>query len=179
MKTKKQIINRIFSFATLALILAFSLVLSGCSGLVRKVQAKDLMDGLNAESVENKKVDDIFRTQMADFSLKLFNESLKEGENSLISPLSVMLALSMTANGADGNTLEQMRSMLGGIISLEDLNKYLYTYSKDLQSKGESSLDIANSIWFKNDEGKLTVNKDFLQKNANYYMADAYSSEFD
>lgn len=36
---------------------------------------------------------------------------MKEGENTLVSPLSVMSALVMTANGAKGETLRQMEDI--------------------------------------------------------------------
>ena len=36
------------------------------------------------------------------YDVRLFQTSMEEGKNILISPLSVLYALSMTANGADG-----------------------------------------------------------------------------
>ena len=42
----------------------------------------------------------------------------------------------------------------------------------------EIQLNIANSIWFKNDDS-LMVNQDFLQKNADYYEASVYAADFD
>lgn len=179
MKIKEIIQNKNISIITIAIIISFSLALSACSNFGPKVQAADLMEGISAKNAQGKKIDEEFTKQMADFSLKLFNESKKDDENSLVSPLSVMLALAMAANGGDGETLEQMQEMLGGTITLEELNKYLYTYAKDLPNDAKASLEIANSIWFRNEEGRLSVEKEFLQTNADYYMADAYSSEFD
>lgn len=63
-----------------------------------------------------------------DFAVRLFQQNLKSGEDVLISPLSVLCALSMTANGADGETLAQMEQVFGD--SIENLNSYLYTYAK-------------------------------------------------
>ena len=67
--------------------------------------------------------------------MELFKRSVAEKENSLFSPLSVLLALAMTANGADSETLAEMEAVLGKDISLEDLNEYLYTYVKHLPSE--------------------------------------------
>jgi serpin B len=165
--------------AALALVLTFSLVLSACSGAGNKVYADDLMEGITPATVSGKETDERFISKMADFALQIFKESNKQDANSLVSPLSVMLALSMTANGAAGQTMEEMVEMLGGDISLADLNKYLYTYANELPSTEGSKLKIANSIWFRKDEGRFTAEKDFLQTNADYYMADAYKAEFD
>jgi serpin B len=46
----------------------------------------------------------------------------------LISPVSALIALSMMANGADGSTLSQMEQVLGAGMSVDEINKYLYTY---------------------------------------------------
>ena len=91
--------------------------------------------------------------------------SCNRGDESF--PLSVMLALSMTANGAKGETLVQMETLLGGDIPMETLNEYLYSYIKALPSEKTAKLNSANSIWFR-DNG-FTAEKAFLQKNADYY----------
>lgn len=89
-----------------------------------------------------------------------------------------MLALAMTANGAEGETLVQMQNALGGM-DIEDLNKYLSSYVKNLPSSDKSKITLANSIWLRDDKNRLNVNDDFLKANANYYSADAYSAPFD
>ena len=48
-----------------------------------------------------------YASAAADFSMKLFQNSMDSQKNSVISPLSVYLALGMTANGAEENTLDQ------------------------------------------------------------------------
>ncbi len=74
-----------------------------------------------------------------------------------------MLALSMTANGANGETLKQMRNLLGGEIPMETLNEYLYSYIKALPSEKTAKLNIANSVWFRDND--FAAEKSFLQKN--------------
>ena len=68
----------------------------------------------------------------------------------------------MTANGAKGETLAQMESLLGGDIPMETLNEYLYSYIKALPSEKTAKLNIANSIWFR-DNG-FTAEKAFCRK---------------
>lgn len=141
--------------------------------------AVDLMDGVSGGAVKDRATDDRFIGSQAEFALKLFKESADDGKNSLVSPLSVMLALAMTANGASGNTLEEMESLLGGDIPLGELNEYLRTYIKALPSSEKAKLAIANSIWYKDDSSAITVKDEFLKKNAAYYDASVYKAPFD
>lgn len=144
-----------------------------------RVQAADLMAGLGAKPVEGKEADANFIGSAADFALELFKKTVDKEENSLVSPLSVLLALAMTANGADTQTLAEMEEVLGGHIPLAELNEYLYSYVKTLPSAKKAKLTIANSIWFRDEAARLTVERDFLQRNADYYGAAAYKSPFD
>lgn len=166
-----------FTILSLLLICTIMLNITACS---MKVQAADLMDGVKANTVSGEEVDEKFINSQMKLYVDLFKSSFNksENENMLVSPLSVQLALAMTANGANGQTKEEMEKLLGGELSIEKLNKYLYTYVNSLPSEEKCKLEIANSIWFRDDE-KLTVNKDFLQTNADYYDAQAYKSPFD
>ncbi len=113
---------------------------------------------------------------IADFSVNLFKASFDESKNTLVSPLSVISALSMTANGAAGNTLTQFENLFGA--DIPSLNGYLLSYVKNLPSDKLYKLNLANSIWFTDDE-RFTVNEEFLQINAGYYGADIYRAPFD
>lgn len=164
----------------LSILLVCSIVLN-LTGCATKVQAADLMEGVKANIVPGKAADDAFAQSQMRLAVDLFQSSVLESkdENVLISPLSIQLALAMTANGADVNTKAEMEALLGGEISLEDLNEYLYSYVNNLPSAEKYKLQIANSIWFRDDEGRLQVEKGFLQKNADYYGAQAYKAVFD
>ena len=163
---------------SIMLLCSMALNLTGCA---TKVQAADLMEGVKANTVTGKTADDAFAQSQIRLAVDLFQSSVLESkdENVLISPLSIQLALAMTANGAAGETRNEMEALLGGEITLEDLNEYLYSYVSNLPSSEKYKLQIANSIWFRDDEGRLQVEKDFLQKNADYYGAQAYKSAFD
>ena len=166
--------------AILSLIMVCSMAVN-LTGCATKVQAADLMEGVKANTVTGKAADDAFAQSQMRLAVELFQSSVLESrdENVLISPLSIQLALAMTANGANGNTKAEMEALLGGEISLEDLNEYLYSYVNNLSSAEKYKLQIANSIWLRDDEGRLQVEKDFLQKNADYYGAQAYKAAFD
>nr|MBE6545272.1 serine protease [Oscillospiraceae bacterium] len=138
------------------------------------VQAVDLMDGISPNKVVAS--GDLSRGNAAvtDFSVRLF-KATDGGGNIFISPMSVLCALAMTANGAEGETLSQMEQVLG--MTTDDLNEYLYSYINSLPEGRKYKLKIANSIWFSNDP-LLAVNKSFLQKNADYYGAEIYKTPF-
>lgn len=172
---KKLLISLCCFMLCITLVLGFS----GCGSLFPVARATDLMKDVKAETVIGKNADNRFTGQMAAMSAELFKRSAAEGKNTLVSPLSVAMSLAMTANGADGETLKQMAELIGGDISVDELNEYFYGYIKNLPSEPKAKLGIANSIWFRDDENRLKVEKDFLQTNADYYNAGAYKAPFD
>lgn len=170
MSLKKRILAALLCLAVLLPLAA----MSGCT----HISADNLSDGVLPGEVTGKKTDRTFEESSADFALKLFRATARGEENALVSPLSVMLALAMTANGAKGETKAQMEALLGGGMDIEDLNGYLYTYMKSLPSSEKAKLALANSVWFRDTES-LDVRAAFLQKNADYYSADVYKAPFD
>ena len=111
------------SIVSLILLCTLALNLTAC---VMPVQAKSLMDGVVPSNIIVSDDMDAGNKAMTDFALRLFKASGKDGESTLISPLSVIYALAMTANGANGETLKQMENVLG--MSVDELNPYLYSY---------------------------------------------------
>ena len=107
------------------------------------------------------------------FALDLLRKTAKAGENTLVSPYSVSQALGMTANGAEGATLEEMETVLGG--PMDTLNPAFYTMRSNMSTNDFVKLSTANSIWVKNG---YPVRSDFLQKNADFYDADAFAAPF-
>lgn len=161
--------KRIYA-ALLAALLPVSF-LAGCA-----MPAEDLMKNIIPNPVYARELEDVSDAAVTDFAVRLFQSSLQEGGNTLISPLSVLAALSMTANGARGETLTQMESVLG--MPVEELNTWLHIYLANLPEAEQYKMRIANSVWF-TDEPSFTVNEDFLQTNADYYSAGIYKAPFD
>ena len=125
-------------------------------------------------------ISDDFAREYYEFTLSLLSKTAEKDENTLVSPLSVMTALAMTANGADGETKAQMESALGGFSS-DELNSYLYSFTDSLAVTSESEnapvIRSANSVWIK-DAPSLAVNGTFLSTCAAYYGADIYKVDF-
>lgn len=155
----------------LALLVAGTLL---CSALVgcTKTYATDLMDGVKEGMPTEVQVQEETWAGMYDFSVKLLQTTCDRGENTLVSPMSVLSALTMTANGARGETLAQMEDTLGGTV--EQLNGAL----AGLGQEEDSPLYLANSIWFA-EGGRITPDPDFLQVNADYYRAGVFEAPFD
>lgn len=149
----------------------------GCSTADAKITAEDQMTDIEPENVtENISAAEHFDNAGSDFAIQLFKEIVNEEENVLISPLSVYPALAMTANGANNNTLSQMEQTLR--MPIHELNEALHSYISALPNEETSKLYLANSIWLR-DEEDLTINKAFLQTNANWYNAQIYKTSFD
>ena len=111
----------------------------------------------------------------ANLALRLLREIPEHDKNELISPLSVMLALAMTSNGAWGETRGEMEAVLG--MSVEELNDFLNSFVQSLKNTEDASLVSANSVWISNDRG-LEVRSDFIEKVVRYYDAGIVSAPF-
>ncbi|MBP1736329.1 MAG: proteinase inhibitor serpin [Oscillospiraceae bacterium] len=168
-------LHRILAGLLCLVLVAAPLPLSACG---TTIQSENLMEGVQQQ---NALLLSTARTQeeteaIADFDVRLFQSGSASGESALISPLSVLCALAMTANGANGETLSQMEQVFG--LSDEELNNFLGAYLSNLPSSDKYKVSVANSIWLKDDD-TLTVNPSFLQQNANYYGASVYRAAFD
>jgi serpin B len=107
-----------------------------------------------------------------DFDIEIFKQSYEIDENVVISPLSIKLAMSMVAEGANGETLEQMQTVLGIDENSKDLYKEILENSVETD---DINIDIANSIWI-NDN--FTLQDDFLNTVNNYYKAKVENLNF-
>lgn len=170
----------------LALTMALIIVLSGCG--VRKTvctryNAKELtqdIEGVKA-NLDYKPGED-YQIAMADAFIRLFKENLAEEDdkdaNVMISPMSIIMALCMTANGSSGETRAEFTKFFG--MDPEELSKAFFMYVNQYVSEDEeqkTKIDFANSVWFK--ENSVEVKKEFLQKCVGYYDAEVFEAPFD
>ena len=102
------------------------------------------------------------------FSSALFGTLPGNGENRMISPLSVHLALDMLMNGAGGATKETFEKALCEGSSAEEFHKELSAYLKELPVTDDASLSFANSIWANK---TLHMKYRFSAVNRSYYNA--------
>lgn len=106
------------------------------------------------------------------------NELMPKDENYMFSPLSIKLALAMTAVGADGETKAEMLETLG-IDDLDEFNEFAEQIIGEYGKKEAIKLEIANSLWLNTDyyHGDVQFADDFAAVIAKYY--DAASEEVD
>ena len=169
--------KRKFTSLTLtSAILISALSLSACQS-EKPLETTDLMTGIKAASHETVKPDDAFKNAYDNFSVELLKKCFDGKSNTLISPLSVSSALTMTANGANGQTKDEMEKVLGSGMPLDELNIYLSSFSGSLTSGEDFKLKNANSIWFIKDNN-FNVNNEFLQTNAAFYHAEIYKRAY-
>jgi len=75
------------------------------------------------------------------------------GENTIISPVSISMALGMTLNGAAGATYDSMQSVLGFQgLSREEINQsYRHLLDQLFTLDPDVLMEIANSIWIRDE----------------------------
>jgi len=113
------------------------------------------------------------------FGFNIFNQLILEDkdQNIFISPLSILLALAMTYNGAVGDTSKAMADALEfSGFDLEELN----TGFKDLMISIENAdsdieLSIANSIWM---NLGFEAKEDFIERNKKYFSSEVREIDF-
>ena len=112
---------------------------------------------------------------LAAFGLSLLRDArAQEGGAVLLSPLSVALALSMAANGAEGDTLDQLEEVLGGGVPLDELNAACAQLTADLSGLGGSTkCSIANSLWC---DPAGQVREDFVGKCRGMFDAQVFQT---
>ena len=106
----------------------------------------------------------------ADFSLELACNMLQEGSNGMVSPLSAMFALTMAADGAQGDTLKEMEDALK--MPIDELNQVMVRYRSD------DVLQIANSIWL-NKEFDMGLSEEYADTIEKYAHAELFEEIFD
>lgn len=100
-------------------------------------------------------------------------------ENLVISPLSISMALSMTQNGAAGETLGALQKTLNlSGMDVAAVNDAIATQIASLEAADSSSqLALANSLWAR--DGGITLNPEFVQAAESSYQAEARVLDFD
>ena len=113
------------------------------------------------------------------FAFNIFNQLIEEdgGQNIFISPLSILLALAMTYNGAVGETaLGMADAMEFEGMDMEELNQGFSDLMISILSADKSvELSIANSIWQRQD---FDASQDFIETNKKYYNSEVKKLDF-
>ncbi|HEY9743997.1 MAG TPA: serpin family protein [Coleofasciculaceae cyanobacterium] len=168
-------------------VVAASIVLAGIVGglMAQKINADPLVNSqkpgrpaLTAQS-PNPQMNSQLVDANTKFGFKLFSEILKQDSkrNVFVSPTSVAIALSMTYNGASGETQEAMAKALElQGMSLQDVNQANQVLKTTLENADpDVQLSIANSLWARKG---VSFKPDFMQRNQEFYKAKVTELDF-
>jgi len=94
---------------------------------------------------------------------------MPQNENYMISPFSIKMAMMMAANGADGETRQEILNAFG-IESIDEYNEFSKDIIKKYTSNEKVKLNVANSIWLNNDREALAkFDDDFTKVIEDYF----------
>jgi serpin B len=110
------------------------------------------------------------------FAFRLLN-ALYEGKSMVASPLSLQMALSLAASGAQGETLQEILDALGfGALGKDGMNEYSQSLLNQLPAVDTSiCLQMANAMVVRDD---IKVVDSYRNNLATYYYANAESLDF-
>ncbi len=134
--------------------------------------SRDQTDPVVSDLIPNEKSAKIIAADNQ-FGFELFkkvNASLDVPKNTMISPMSVSLALAMVYNGTAGNTKTQMEKMLHKAgLTPDDINQsYKDLVAALISHDPKVELSISNAIFYRK---TFSIKNDFITTNQNYYQS--------
>ena len=163
---------------TLMILAAALLLLPACEKLNREEDLKreDLTEPV---PIELTKAEEVVRNASNDFGMKVFAGLLSKakGREVSFSPLSLSLALAMTAEGAENDTWKQFADVIGwGTAGKEEVGAY---YRKMIDGLVKTdplvSFTSCNSVWAAK---TLTMYDTYTSLLKQYFSAENYSVDF-
>lgn len=128
------------------------------------------------EAVKNLEKMQDTSNKVKDISMELFKESVSEGKNSMISPVSILMAMAMAENGAAAGSRTQIEKAFE--CTTEELSDWLKNWMTSLKTGENTRMNVANSFWFRDAEG-LKVKENYLKTIKDGLDAQAYKAPFD
>jgi len=119
------------------------------------------------------------RNAYVDYALELFRQSHTAGENSMISPASVMFAMDMVAMGAKGETLSQMTDTLTPGLSSEESVSLAYSFMQRINNSNGVEFHVANSAWIEESVLGGVIEDSYVENLEEYFDAEAEVLPFD
>jgi len=174
---------KIFLMTTVITALLISVISFGCSSQETTSGSKNTGNLPAVSSEESDKLAENTGEGLVgantEFAFNMFRELMDEdkGENIFISPLSILLALAMTYNGAVGETADAMaEAMEFSGMEMEELNRgFSNLMISIINADSDVEISIANSIWQRSD---FEPEKDFIDTNKQYYNSEVRKLDF-
>lgn len=183
-------INKIKKYFIVYLLL-FLLILTGCTKGNESINFKQTDNFKTLNDVEvvdkdylsyleaNNELTSLQTASLNEFTNVTSKELFKEEINYIYSPISLYMALSMLAQGADNDTLNEILSLLQGSSNdtLDEINNTMQlVFNHNSYSNKLGLAQMANSIWIRKG---FPVKDEFVNKLSDYYYANAYQTNFD
>jgi len=172
----------VFVVLTIVVFLSNTAFLCSCSREPAGETSKEEPDEKISVEESDEVADSIDRNLVSantGFGFKIFKELILEDkdQNIFISPLSILLALAMTYNGAMDDTNLAMAEALGFKgFDMEELNSGFHDLMISIKN-ADSDIDlaIANSIWYKLG---FKAKEDFVERNKKYFSSEVNEIDF-
>lgn len=137
----------------------------GSSSVVQRNRKYDITLTRSQQEIANGNVE---------FAFSMFdkvNDLETREPNWIMSPLSASIALSMAANGTDGNSQKQIRDALGySGLQMDEVNDYYHYLCNELKAVDNSAkFNFANSVWLDNE---FSFYDSFVKTNKKMYDAE-------
>ena len=145
-------------------------MLTGCAA---SGGVKNLTDGVEPVDMDAVGTDDY--TMIGDLGAGLMQyPAAQNDENPVLSPLSAYLCLAMLMPGAKENTKAEFEKIMGA--DWQYVSALAANIASELTGvKGNTRLDIANSIW--TDDDKAVIEEEWLKTVKAYFGPDIYSAD--
>lgn len=121
---------------------------------------------------------DTFINNSSNLAIKMLKSEKYDTENTAIAPLSVSVSLSALANGANQNTLKELKTFLGNNNNSTDTFNQCSSYITQRMSffnNEENGIFNVNSVWISD---SWSPKRSFLQKYDNFYNSFVYKIDF-
>lgn len=143
-------------------------MLTGCAA---SGGVKNLTDGVEPVDMDAVGTDDY--TMIGDLGAGLMQyAAAQEAENPVLSPLSAYLCLAMLMPGANENTKAEFEKIMGA--DWQYVSALAANIASELTGvKGNTRLDIANSIW--TDDDKAVIEEEWLRTVKAYFGPEVYT----
>ena len=179
----RYIIKKVFTLA-LCICLMFSLTACGQENeseiselsVETSQEEKKQDDKESEEAVKNLEKMKDTSDKVKNVARGLCKESVSDGKNSMIAPVSILMAMAMAENGAAAGSRTQIEKAFG--CTTEELSDWLKNWMTSLKSGRSTRMNVANSFWFRDTEG-LEVKEDYLNTIKDCLDAQAYKAAFD
>ncbi len=167
-------------FSIIALFVLPLFIIFSCKDENNNTPSEQEMQYMESDDMAKSVTDQVVKAN-SQLAVKIFDAVCRQekGNNVMISPLSISIALAMALQGASGENIEEMKSVLGfNDMDIETINNDFFYLINSLENADRDMLlAIANSVWM-DKMFEPCVKKSFLESLKKSYSAEPYCADF-